>query len=229
MVRRIVAALAGLLAIILMNCDTKTLNYPPKLNVVHAVSDAALVISVVPDTVYVSKNGHRTFDLAAIVRDTVDKNTPIAWSLSPGPLITVDLNSSMADVGPVPNQVCTSYVVFTATDAMGASNSKTCVVSVFDEFGVTAGADTIVVNTNDSAYVDITCKYRPILASLLAWGDTILCDTAKLRPCSWSGSPESGGIKVRAKGGICTTAVQFFVHDPVNHVDFTHSVPVRVR
>ena len=135
MVRRVLISLAGLLvAGLLVICACRSdLNFPPRL-VTGSVSDTAQVIGVLPDSgvVHVSKNGYRSFNLDAIVADEDDADSTIEWSLSPGPALEVDLQGDTARIGPVPNRVCTSYVVFTASDPGGLTISRTCPISVFE-------------------------------------------------------------------------------------------------
>src|SRR5512147_2176352 len=127
MVRCVLTSLAGLLFICACRPD---LSFPPRL-VTGSISDTTRIIGVLPDSgaVHVSKNGYRAFNLNAIVADEDDPDSTISWSLSPGPGFEVKLHGDTARIGPVPNQVCTSYVVFTATDPGGLSTSRTCPVA----------------------------------------------------------------------------------------------------
>jgi len=196
----------------------------------NEVPDTAHVIVALPDTgyVHVSKNGYRLFDLDAIVTDEDDADSTIRWTFAPGPALEVRLQGDMATIGPLPNQVCTSYVVFTATDPVGQSTSKTCPILVFDEFKTGLLPNTITVGKTADTTVSLVCQYRPSLEPKLTWG-AVVCDTTYLARDSLYGTPTSGKLAVKAKTKLGTTGVQFTVHDPVNHVDFTHSIPVVVH
>jgi hypothetical protein len=232
MVGRVLVSLTGLLSagLLLFGACRSVVEFAPVLSP-GDVPDADQVVKTIPGSGYVniSKNGYRVFDLDAIVSDSDDVDTDIGWSFSPGPGLEVRLQGDSALIGPLPNQVCTSYVVFTATDPIGKSSSKTCAIMVFDEFSVAPGADTLSVKRHDSTSISLACHYRPSLQSLLTWGDAVLSDTVKLKSCSLSGSPANGRITVHAGSDSCMAAVQFSVNDPVNHVDFVHSIPVVVR
>ena len=232
MVRRVLASLAGLLAVGLLvfcACGTKT-DFPPRLET-NAVPDTAQVIVALPPdsgVVQISKNGYRVFDLDAIVTDEDDADSTIRWSLSPGSLLNVNLNGSLAEIGPVPNQAGVSYVVFTATDPFGLSTSKTCSISVFDEFKTDHLPDTIEVTGSREETVVLRCQYRPSLTPKLTWGD-VSFDHNYLQACYLSGSPGSGTLTIGAKGTPGTTGIYLTVRDSVNHVTFNHSIPVTIR
>jgi len=204
-------------------------DFPPRLET-GDVCDTTQVLRVLPSSgaVQISKNGYREFDLDAIVTDEDDTDSTISWSLSPGPLLNVNLNGALAEIGPVPNQTGKSYVVFTATDPSGLSTSKTCSVSVFDEFKPDSLPDTIVVPRNGDTTVILKCQYRASLRPELSWGAPSY-DSIYLDQCSLSGSPDSGALQLKARAIAGATGIQFTVHDPVNHVDFNHGIPVIVK
>jgi len=232
MVRSVLAALVGLLAVcLLVFCACRSnVDFPPALEP-GAVPDTALVVKTIPGSGYVniSKNGYRVFNLDSIVTDDDDEDSDISWSLSPGPLLNVNLKDSLAEIGPLPNQAGESYVVFTATDPVGLSVSKTCPILVFDEFRTDSLPDTIVVARSNDTTVAMKCQYRESLESKLTWGDTVSYDTTYLNACTLSGSPASGEFTVTAKATPGTTGVHFTVRDAVNHVDFSYSIPVVIK
>jgi hypothetical protein len=220
--------LAGLLVVgLLVICACRSdLNFPPKL-VTGSVSDTAQLIGVLPESgaVHISKNGHRAFDLDAIVADEDDADSTIQWSLSPGPAIEVSLHGDTARIGPVPNQVCTSYVVFTATDPGGLSSSRTCPISVF-EFVIPL--DSVVMGPNSVAGTVLECDYRPDLKDGLIW-DNPVYDSAWLPECSLADSAGAKVLRLRTNDSVGTTGIYLKVSDPVNSVDFHHSVRVTVE
>ncbi|MCX6844574.1 MAG: hypothetical protein NTX53_20105 [candidate division WOR-3 bacterium] len=232
MVRRLLAALTGLPPVCLLvfcACRPKV-DFPPRLET-NAVPDTAQVIVALPPdsgVVQVSKNGYRLFDLDAIVTDEDDADSTIRWSLSPGSLLNVNLNGSLAEIGPVPNQAGVSYVVFTATDPVGLSTSKTCPILVFDEFKTDSLPDTIVVSRSGDTTVVLKCQYRASLKPKLIWGAPSY-DSTYLGLCFLSGSPDSGALTVQAKGTSGTTGISLTVRDSVNHVTFNYGIPVTIR
>ncbi len=228
MVRSVLTSLAGLLvAGLLVICACRSdLNFPPRL-ATGSVSDTAQLIGVLPDsgTVYISKNGYRAFNLDAIVADVDDADSTISWSLSPGPALEVNLRGDTARIGPVPNQVCTSYVVFTATDPGGLSTSRTCPISVF-EFLIPL--DSVVLDSNSVMDTVLDCEYRPDLKSGLIW-DKPVCDSAWLPECSLVDSSGAKVLKLRASDSVGITGIYLRISDPVNNVDFHHSIQVRIQ
>ena len=223
MVRRVMTSLAGLLVICACRSD---LSFPPRL-VTGSVSDTTRFIGVLPDSggVHVSKNGYRAFNLNAIVADEDDADSTITWSLSPGPSLEVILHGDTARIGPVPNQVCTSYVVFTATDPGGLSTSRTCPISVF-EFSILL--DSMVMNSSSVMDTVLDCDYRPDLKSELIW-DTPVCDSAWLPECSLVDSAGSKVLRLRTSDSVGITGIYLRISDPVNNVDFHRSIQVRLK
>lgn len=223
MVRSILISLAGLLVICACRSD---LSFPPRL-VTGSVSDTTRLIGVLPDsgTVHVSKNGCRAFNLDAIVADEDDVDSTISWSLSPGPGFEVKLNGDTARIGPVPNQVCTSYVVFTATDPGGLSTSRTCQIAVF-EFLI--HLDSMAVNANSLSAAALDCDYRPDLKSGLVWS-TPVCDSAWLPECSLADSSGTKVLRLRTSDSVGITGIYLKISDPVNNVDFHHSIQVTIE
>jgi len=230
MVGRVLISLTAPLVtglMVLCACRAET-GFPPRLET-RDVSDTVQVIHALPSSgaVQISKNGYREFDLDAIVTDEDDADSTIRWSLSPGPLLNVNLNGSMAEVGPVPNQAGESYVVFTATDPGGLSASKTCPVSVFDSFRVIS-PEVDSVSSGGTKTDTLVYEYKSSLRALLVWGSPSF-DRAYLDTCYLGGTPDTELLTVEARTGSVTTSVQFTVLDPVNHADFTYSIPVVVK
>jgi hypothetical protein len=225
MVRSVLAGLlvAGLLVICACRSE---LNFPPRL-VTGSVSDTTRLIGVLPDSgaVHVSKNGYRSFNLDAIVADEDDTDSTISWSLSSGPALEVSLHGDTARIGPVPNQVCTSYVVFTATDPGGLSSSRTCPISVF-EFMIRL--DSMVLDSNSVVDTILECDYRPDLKDGLIW-DSPVYDSAWLPECSLADSAGAKVLRLKASDSVGTTGIYLRVSDPVNNVDFHHSIRVTVE
>jgi hypothetical protein len=135
------------------------------------------------------------------------------------------LSGDTARIGPVPNQVCTSYVVFTATDPGGLSTSKTCPISIF-EFLIPL--DSMVMGSSGALDTILDCEYRPDLKDGLIW-DPPVCDSAWLPECSLVDSSGAKVLKVRTSDSVGTTGIYLRVTDPVNNVDFHHSIRVTVR
>jgi hypothetical protein len=228
MVRRVLASFAGLLvagSLVICACRSG-LSFPPRL-VTGSVSDTTRLIGVLPDSgaVHISKNGYRAFNLDAIVADEDDADSTITWSLSPGPALEVSFHGDTASIGPVPNQVCTSYVVFTATDPGGLSTSRTCPISVF-EFSI--GLDSIVINSNAVAAAVLDCDYRPDLKNGLVW-DKPVCDSAWLPECSLVDSSGTKVLRLKTSDSVGITGVYLKISDPVNNVDFHHSIQVTIK
>ncbi len=228
MVRRVLTSLAGLLvADLLVICACRSdLNFPPRL-VTGPVSDTTRFIGLLPDSgaVHISKNGYRAFDLDAIVADEDDADSTIAWSLLPGPALEVMLHGDTARIGPVPNQVCTSYVVFTATDPGGLSTSRICPIAVF-EFLI--HPDSMVVNSNSVSRAALDFDYRPNLKSGLVW-NTPVCDSAWLPECWLADSSGTKVLRLRTSDSLGTTGIYLKISDPVNNVDFHHSIQVTIK
>jgi hypothetical protein len=228
MVRRVLVSLAGLLvAIVLVICACRSgLNFPPRL-VVAPVSDTARVIGALPyaGAVYISKNGYRAFDLDAIVTDEDDVDSTISWSLSPGSDLEVRRQGDTARIGPVPNRVCSSYVVFTATDPGGLSTSRTCPIVVFEFL---LPLDSVTMGPNSVLSAVLEYDYRPTLKNGLIW-DTPVCDSAWLPECSLVDSSGAKVLRLKSSDSVGTTGVYLRVSDPVNNVDFHRSVKVTVR
>jgi hypothetical protein len=228
MVRRVLFSLAGLLVVVVLvvSACRSELNFPPRL-VVAPVSDTALVIAALPysGAVYVSKNGHRAFDLDAIVTDEDDADSAISWSLSPGPDLDAKLQGDTASIGPVPNRVCSSYVVFTATDPGGLSTSRTCPIVVFEFL---LPLDSITMGPNSVASTLLEYDYRPTLKNGLIW-DPPAFDSAWLPECSVVDSSGAKMLGLRTSDSVGTTGVYLRISDPVNNVDFHRSVKVTVR
>jgi hypothetical protein len=228
MVRRVLTSFAGLLvAYLLVICSCRSnLNFPPRL-ATGSVSDTARLVGVLPDSgaVHITKNGYRAFNLDAIVADEDDADSTITWSLSPGPSLEVMLHGDTARIGPVPNQVCTSYVVFTATDPGGLSASRTCPISVF-EFLV--HLDSMVVGSNGVADAVLDCDYRPDLKNGLIW-DTPVCDSAWLPECSLVDSSGAKVLRLKTSDSVGITGIYLKVSDPVNNVYFHHSIQVTIK
>jgi hypothetical protein len=228
MVRSVLTSLTGLLvAGLLVICACRSeLNFPPRL-VTGSVSDTTRLIGVLPDsgTVYISKNGYRAFNLYAIVADEDDADSTISWSFSSGPGLEVSLHGDTARIGPVPNQVCTSYVVFTATDPGGLSSSRTCPISVF-EFMIRL--DSMVLDSNSVVDTILECDYRPDLKDGLIW-DSPVYDSAWLPECSLADSSGAKVLRLKASDSVGTTGIYLRVSDPVNNVDFHHSIRVTVE
>jgi len=222
-VRRVLTSLAGLLVICACRAD---LRFPPRL-VTGSVSDTTRLIGVLPDSgpVLVSKNGYRAFNLDAIVADEDDVDSTISWSLSPGPGFEVRLHGDTARIGPVPNQVCTSYVVFIAMDPGGLSTSRTCPVAVF-EFMI--DLDSMAVNANSSLSAALDLDYRPDLKSGLVWS-TPVCDSAWLPECSLADSAGTKMLRVRTSDSVGITGIYLKISDPANNVDFHHSIQVSIE
>ena len=223
MVRAALTSLAGFLAI----CSCRPgLEFPPRL-VTGPVSDTARLVAALPDSgaVNISKNGYRAFDLDAIVADEDDADSTIAWSLTPGPELEVRLSGDTAMIGPVPNSVCSSYVVFTATDPGGLSASRTCPVSVF-EFRILV--DSIVMAHSSTSSTVLKCDYRTGLKDGLIW-DKPVCDSARLQQCSLLDSAGAKVLRLRTRDSVGTTGVYLRVSDPVNNVDFHHGIQVRIE
>jgi hypothetical protein len=223
MVRRVLISFAGLLVI----CACRSgLVFPPRL-ATGTVSDTARLIKALPDSgaVHVSKNGYRAFNLDAIVADEDDADSTITWSLSPGPGFEVRLRGDTARIGPVPNQVCTSYVVFTATDPGGLSTSRTCPVAVF-EFLI--HLDSMAISSNSVANTVLDCDYRPGLKNGLIW-DTPVFDAAWLPECSLVDSSGAKVLRLRASDSVGITGIYLRISDPVNNVDFHHSIQVTIE
>jgi hypothetical protein len=236
MVRNVVTGLTGLLfacLLVLGTCRQRVYENNPRIRTALSVSDTAQFIGALPASgpVNVSKNGYRVFELDSMVEDGNDSPATITWTLSPDALLTVDLDGHQAKIGPVPNLTGRSYVVFTATDPSGLSASRTCSVSVFDEFAFDTLPKTVFVRSGQGTSVDLRCRYRTTLESSLQWVDTLLFfDNTYLDDCSLAGVADSGRLTVTARDSVVgTTAVQFFVYDPVNHVYFSHSFPVVVQ
>jgi hypothetical protein len=223
MVRRVLTSLAGLLVICACRSD---LSFPPRLEI-GSVSDTNQLIGALPDSgaVHVSKNGYRAFNLDAIVADEDDADSTISWSITPGPALEVKLDGDTARIGPVPNQVCTSYVVFTATDPGGLSTSRTCPVSVF-EFLIYV--DSMMVGSNSVADAVLSCDYRPDLKSGLIWARPI-CDSAWLPECSLVDSSGAKVLRVRTGDSVGITGIYLEISDPVNNADFHHSIQVTIE
>jgi hypothetical protein len=228
MVRRVLSSLAGLLvAGLLVICACRSdLSFPPRL-VTGSVSDTTRLIGVLPDSgaVQVSKNGYRAFSLDAIVADEDDADSTITWSLSPGPALEVKLHGDTARIGPVPNQVCTSYVVFTATDPGGLSTSRTCPIAVF-EFLIPL--DSVVLHPNSVVDTVLDCDYRPDLKNGLIW-DTPVFDSAWLPECSLVDSSGAKVLRLRSGDSVGITGIYLRISDPVNNVSFNHSVQVTTK
>jgi len=195
--------------------------------VVAPVSDTARLIEALPysGAVYVSKNGCRAFDLDAIVADEDDADSTISWSLSPGPDLAVKLHGDTAQIGPVPNQVCSSYVVFTATDPGGLSTSRTCPMVVFDFL---MPLDSVAMGPNSVANTVLEYDYRPTLKDGLIWASPA-CDPAWLPECSVVDSAGEKMLRLRASDSVGTTGIYLTISDPVNNVDFHRSITVTVR
>ncbi|MBN2466163.1 hypothetical protein JXD38_11135 [candidate division WOR-3 bacterium] len=228
MVKRVLSPLAGLLvAVVLVTCACRSeLNFPPRL-VVAPVSDTSQLIGALPysGAVYVSKNGYRAFDLDAIVTDEDDADSTISWSFSPGPDIEVRLQGDTARIGPVPNRVCSSYVVFTATDPGGLNTSRTCPFVVF-EFRMML--DSMVMTPNSVADTVLECDYRPTLKSGLIWDQPVF-DSAWLLECSLVDESGAKVLRLETSDSVGTTGIYLRVSDPVNNADFHHSIQVTVR
>ena len=228
MVGRVLTSVVGLLVAVLLviSACRSNLNFPPRL-VTGSVSDTARLIGALPDSgaVHISKNGCRAFNLNAIVADEDDADSTITWSLSPGPALEVKLQGDTARIGPVPNQVCTSYVVFTATDPGGLSTSRTCPIAVF-EFLI--HLDSMVVNSNSVSGTVLDCDYRPDLKSGLIW-DKPVCDSAWLPECSLVDSSGVEVLRLRAGDSVGITGIYLKISDPVNNVDFHHSIQVTIK
>jgi len=231
MVRSVLAVLVGLLAVcLLVFCACRSnVDFPPALEP-GAVPDTALVVKTIPGSGYVniSKNGYRVFNLDSIVTDDDDEDSDISWSLSPGPLLNVNLKDSLAEIGPLPNQAGESYVVFTATDPLGLSVSKTCPILVFDEFRVDTLLGTIAIKPDSTKRVAVAYGYRDGLEPGLEWEEPQI-DTAWLKTCSLSVKPDSLVLTVEARDSSGTTGIYLAVDDPVNHVTFHHSIPVAIQ
>jgi hypothetical protein len=227
-VRRVLTSLAGLLvAGLVVTCACRSeLSFPPRL-ATGVVSDTTRFIGVLPDSgaVQISKNGCRAFNLNAIVADEDDADSTTAWSLTPGPSLEVILHGDTATIGPVPNQVCTSYVVFTATDPGGLSASRTCPVAVF-EFMISP--DSVAVNSNSVSVTVLDCEYRPDLKSGLIW-DKPVCDSAWLPECSLEDSSGVKVLRLKTSDSVGITGVYLNISDPVNNVDFHHSIQVTIN
>jgi len=228
MVRRVLTSLAGLLvANLLIICACRSdLSFPPRL-VTGSVSDTTQLIGALPDSgaVHISKNGHRAFNLNAIVADEDDADSTISWSFSPGPALEVKLDGDTARIGPVPNQVCTSYVVFSATDPGGLSTSRTCPVAVF-EFLI--HLDSIAMSANSVSGTVLDCDYRPDLKSGLIW-DNPVCDSAWLPECSLVDSSGAKVLRLRTSDSAGITGIYLKINDPVNSVYFHHSIQVTIE
>jgi hypothetical protein len=228
MVRRVLTSFAGLLvADLLVICACRSnLNFPPRL-ATGSVSDTARLIGALPDSgdVHISKNGYREFDLDAIVADEDDADSTIKWSLSPGPGLEVRLHGDTARIGPVPNQVCTSYVVFTATDPGGLSTSGTCPISVF-EFLIRL--DSMVVGSSSVVDTVLDCDYRPDLKNGLIW-DTPVYESAWLPECSLVDSSGAKVLRLRSGDSVGITGIYLRISDPVNNVSFSHSLQVTIK
>jgi hypothetical protein len=137
----------------------------------------------------------------------------------------VKLDGDTARIGPVPNQVCTSYVVFTATDPGGLSTSRTCPISVF-EFLI--HVDSMMVGSNSVADAVLNCDYRPDLKSGLIWARPI-CDSAWLPECSLVDSSGAKVLRVRTGDSVGITGIYLEISDPVNNADFHHSIQVTIE
>jgi hypothetical protein len=227
MVRRVLAPLAGLLVFVLVSSACRSeLDFPPRL-AVAPVSDTARLIGALPysGAVYISKNGFRAFDLDAIVTDENDADSTISWSLTPGPGLEVKLQGDTARIGPVPNQVCSSYVVFSATDPGGLSTSRTCPIVIFEFL---MALDSMVISPNSLADTFLECDYRPALKNGLVW-DQPVCDPAWLPECSLVDSSGAKVLRLKTSDSVGTTGVYLRISDPVNNVDFHHSIQVTVR
>jgi hypothetical protein len=228
MVRSVLTSLVGLLggALLVSFACRSDLSFPPRL-VTGSVSDTAQVIGALPDSgaVYICKNGYRVFNLDAIVADEDDADSTIEWSLSPGPALEASLHGDTARIGPVPNQVCTSYVVFTATDPGGLSSSRTCPIAVF-EFMIRL--DSVELASNSAANTVLEYDYRPDLKDGLIW-DNPVYDSAWLAECSLADSAGAKVLRLRTNDSVGTTGIYLKVSDPVNSVDFHHSVRVTVE
>jgi hypothetical protein len=211
--------------LVILACRSE-LSFPPRLTT-GAVSDTARLITALPDSgpVYVSKNGHRVFDLAAIVSDPEDADSTIRWSLTAGPSLEVKLDGDTARIGPIPNQVCTSYVVFTATDPGGLSSSRTCPISVF-EFALQV--DSIAMSPNSTASTVLDFAYRPEPGAGLVWNDP-QCDSTWLPECLLADSAGAKVLRLRAGDSVGITGIYLKISDPVNNVSFSHSIQVTVR
>ena len=228
MVRSALTALTGLLvADLLVICACRSdLSFPPRL-MTGSVSDTTRLIGVLPDSgaVHVSKNGYRAFNLDAVVADEDDADSTISWSLSSGPALEASLHGDTARIGPVPNQVCTSYVVFTATDPGGLSTSRTCPISVF-EFLIPL--DSVVLDSSSVMDTVLDCEYRPDLKDGLIW-DNPVHDLAWLPECSLADSSGVKVLRLKTSDSVGTTGIYLRVSDPVNNVDFHHSIRVTVK
>jgi hypothetical protein len=223
MVRGILTSFVGLLVICACRSE---LDFPPRL-ATGAVSDTARLIKALPDSgaVHISKNGYRAFSLDAIVADEDDADSTITWSLSPGPALEVRLSGDTARIGPVSNQVCTSYVVFTATDPGGLSTSRTCTISVF-EFLI--HLDSMAMDSNSVANTVLDFEYRPSLKDGLIWDDPVF-DSAWLPECSLVDSSGAKALRLRAGDSVGTTGIYLSISDPVNNVDFHRSIQVTIK
>jgi hypothetical protein len=223
MVRRVLTSLAGLLVVCACRSD---LSFPPRL-VTGSISDTTRLIGALPGSgaVYISKNGYRAFSLDAIVADEDDADSTITWSLSPGPALEVKLHGDTASIGPVPNQVCTSYVVFTATDPGGLSTSRTCPIAVF-EFLIPL--DSVVLDANSVIDTVLDCDYRPNLRGGLVWSSPVY-DSAWLPVCSLVDSSGAKVLRLKTSDSVGTTGIYLKISDPVNNVDFHHSIQVTIK
>lgn len=228
MVRRVLVSLAGLLVavVLVVSACRSELDFPPRF-VVAPISDTARVIAALPysGAVYVSKNGYRAFDLDAIVTDEDDADSTISWVLSAGPGLEVRLQGNTARIGPVPNRVCSSYVVFTATDPGGLSTSRTCPIVVFEFL---LPLDSIKMGPNSVANAVLEYDYRPTLKNGLVW-DPPVCDPAWLPECSLADSSGAKTLRLRTSDSVGTTGVYLRISDPVSNVDFHRSIKVTVR
>jgi|GEM_PF-1415069 len=228
MVKRILPGLAGLLAagLLLSGACRTGLNFPPRL-ATGTVSDTARLIRALPESgaVYIAKNGYRAFDLDAIVVDEDDADSTIQWSFTAGPGLEVRLRGDTAEIGPTPNQVCTSYVVFTATDPGGLGASRTCPASI-SEFRILV--DSIAMGPDSASNTVLNCDYRTGLKHGLIW-DKPVCDSTRLKQCSLVDTAGTKVLRLRTRDSVGITGVYLRVRDPVNNVDFHHSIQVTVR
>jgi hypothetical protein len=228
MVRRVLVPFAGLVVavVLVISACRSELNFPPRL-VLGPVSDTSRLIGALPYTgaVYISKNGCRAFDLDAIVEDGDDADSTISWSLSAGPELEVKLQGDTARIGPVPNQVCSSYVVFTATDPGGLSTSRTCPIVVFDFL---MSLDSVVMGPNSAVDTFLECDYRPALLNGLVW-DQPVCDSAWLPECSLVDSFGAKMLRLRTGDSLGTTGIYLGISDPANNVRFHRSIRVTVK
>lgn len=228
MVRHSLLALVGLTASgLLLFCVCRPVRNLPPAMARGAVADTDTLIARFPspDTVHVSKNGYRVFDLDAIADDLDNEDAEISWSFSPGPLMYARLVGRRVEIGPLANQVpADGYVVFTATDPGGLSVTNTCHFLV-DTFKITL--DTVTLARNSARSVKVGYVYLPTLKARLDWKVEYF-DSQLLETCSLSGG-EAKTITLKARGTTGITGVYLTVKDPVNHVAFSHSILVTIE